>query len=114
MAPPRISNKTIWEGNISVVESSTGDAVDCSGITALTVTLEDPRTGREVFTGSLGSEVTATDASQGLYAFKFPTGKTSLVTPKTTYWFAGVITDSEGDKRQLFRTRVTAYDGIVN
>lgn len=111
MSPPRISTKAIWEGSISVVEN--GSPVDTSGITALKVVLQDMRSGREVMTGSLGSEVTAFDAPNGKYNFKFSVGQTSCLTPKTTYWFGAIVTDSEGDVRQLFRTRVTAYDGIV-
>ena len=107
----RPSNKADWAGSIHVRDCKTGDRVNTSDATSLTIEIEDPDTGEAVLTGTLGSEVTVVDATVGEYAFRFTASQMSQIKQKT-YWFAGIIGDGT-NTLQLFRRRINAYDGIV-
>ena len=107
----RPSNKADWAGSIYVCDSGSGDRVNTSDATSLTIEIEDPDTGVAVLTGRLGAEVTVVDATSGEYAFRFTASQMSQIKEKT-YWFAGIIAD-QTNTLQLFRTRINAYDGIV-
>lgn len=107
----RPSTKADWAGSIYVRELNTNAVIDTSDATSLTIELEDMDTGQAVLTGSIGSGVTTVDATQGEYAFRFTAAQMKNVEAKP-YWFAGIIADGT-NTLQLFRIRVTPYDGIV-
>lgn len=104
-----LSNRADWTGTINVMEN--GEQVDTSEATDLIIELEDPDTKTAVLTASLGSGVTAQDATKGIYTFSFAASLTSNLKQKN-YWFAGLIKTSS-QTLQLFKVQIQGYDGIV-
>ena len=104
-----LSNRADWTGTINILEN--GEQANTSEATDLVIELEDIETGEAVLTGSLGSGVTAQDATLGVYTFSFAASLTKNLKPKN-YWFAGLI-KTPTQTLQLFKVKIPAYDGIV-
>jgi len=104
-----LSNRADWTGTINIMEN--GEQVDTSEATDLVIELEDPDTKTAVLTASLGSGVTAQDATKGIYTFSFAASLTANIKQKN-YWFAALIKTSS-QTLQLFKVQIPGYDGIV-
>lgn len=111
LAMMKPSIKADWSGTISVLEGSTGEAVDCSDMVDLLIEVEDPDTRTAVLTASLGNGVTAVDAATGEFTFTFTAAQMASLKPKS-YLFGGIIKDAT-QTLQLFAVRVSTYEGVV-
>lgn len=106
--PPR-SNQADWTDYVECRDADTGEALDISDATAITVRLRDPQGRCTVLEASLGDGVTLSDQT-GVLGFTFTAAQMQTLRAKT-YDF-GVLVTLDGAIEQVVLGTVPILQGL--
>ena len=107
------SNRTKWAFTVTVIDPSTGAAVDITGAT-ITIGLKRSDQSQCILTGSTSNgRVTLTTPASGIFAVSFPASDMKSLTPGE-YDCGIVMVLPNGDEQQLLAASLPVVDGVIN
>lgn len=106
-----VSNRETWTGSYEVSDAETGDLIDLSTATEITIEVRAPTTGSPEFTLSLtGGDITI--AALGVFEWRAEASAMRSLCAKT--YEIGCTIEIGDDTVQLIVGRLPVIDGIVS
>lgn len=107
--PPR-SNKASWSDSIQIFDDTTGDAVDISAATAISVRARDRETCATVLEATLANGAISLPAQTGVISFSFTETQMGSLCAKS-YDFGLLLTIS-GSTSQIILGTLPVIEGL--
>lgn len=109
-----VSNKATWSENLELLDSETGDPIDLSAVTEITLEVRDMESHSAVLTGTYtGGEVIIVGAStDGVFQWEFSVAQMRALQAKT--YDVGCTIEQDGDTVQLIIGHLPVLDGVVS
>lgn len=106
-----VSNRATWTEDFELTDLETGDPIDLSTATEITIELRDPSTQTSKFTLSMtGGEIDV--VALGVFEWRAEVGTMRNLCGKT--YEVGCTIEQSGDTTQLIIGRLPVVDGIVS
>jgi hypothetical protein len=80
-----VSNQEDWDDTFELYDDDTGDPLDLTAVTAVTITLWDDDRRTTVLSGSIGSGITIDDITGGVMSVHFGASTMNGLTGSKTY-----------------------------
>jgi hypothetical protein len=91
--PPILTNREVWEVSITVLNSTTDEAMDITGA-SISLGVRDKKSGSEVLSATVGDGITISGSETGVFEWSFPDEDTHGLCPGT--YDVGIVVTLNG------------------